>query len=669
MKSYLDQLQFEDRLRNSFIAKYLTNIRLVALLIMSIIVLGVASYIWLPRRLNPEVNIPIVVVSTVLPGAGPEDVESLVTIPLENQIKNADGIDIMSSTSNENVSNITLQFKSSVDVDEARDEVQRLVNNANDLPADATTPRVQSLDFEDVPVWQFALTSSADQATLETIATQLEQEIETVSNVDRVEVSGVEGKEIQITVDPTTIAELGVNPQQLASAITDATSALPAGNITTQQTDFAVSINPAVDTLDTLRNTPIQVNQQVMQLQDIATVQYRSAPYQSRSYLARPDGEIETAVSFAVYKTSGSDIESTQQAVEERVTTWLTPYDETIHLVTLENVAKEISDQFADLGSNFASTIVLVFLTLLVFLGIRQATIASLSIPMTFLVSFFIMNITGQTLNFLTMFSLLLALGLLVDDAIVIVQSMTAYSRTGRFSAEETGLLVWRDFIVPIWTTTITTVWAFVPLLLATGIIGEFIKSIPIVVSSTLLTSTAVAVLITLPMMIILLDVKVPKRVRTLGWILLALGAVGSIFGLTQAYAAPALPVIAVLTILLLIIAWRWRSDLLNSVHTSAKTVSASPWYTRTMQTLDTGLINLQPAVDRYQNFMNSVLENKTSKRQVIAAVVIFSIFSYLLVPLGFVQNEFFPETDSDIMYVAVELPSGSNRELTETKT
>ncbi len=669
MKSYLDQLQFDKHLRNSFIAKYLTNFRLVALLVMTIVVLGVASYVWLPRRLNPEVNIPIVVVSTVLPGAGPEDVESLVTIPLENEIKNADGIDIMSSTSNENVSVITLQFKSSVDVDEARDEVQRLANNANDLPSDATTTQVQSLDFEDVPVWQFAITSSADQATLETIATQLEQEIEAISNVDRVEVSGVESKEIQITVDPTTIAELGVNPQQLASAITDATSALPAGNITTQQTDFAVSINPAVDTLDTLRQTPIQLNQQVMQLQNIATVQYRSAPYQSRSYIAQGDGAIETAVSFAVYKTSGSDIESTQQAVEERVTTWLTPYEETIHLVTLENVAKDISDQFADLGSNFASTIVLVFLTLLVFLGIRQATIASLSIPMTFLVSFFIMNITGQTLNFLTMFSLLLALGVLVDDAIVIVQSMTAYSRTGRFSAEEAGLLVWRDFIVPIWTTTITTVWAFVPLLLATGIIGEFIKSIPIVVSSTLLTSTAVAVLITLPMMIILLDLKVPKRVRILGWVLLVLGAVGSILALTQTYAAPAMPVIAVLTIILLVIAWRWRADLLTSVQTSAKTVSASPWYSRTVQTLDTGLINLQPVVDRYQNFMNSVLENKTSKRQVIAAVVIFSIFSYSLVPLGFVQNEFFPETDSDIMYVSVELPSGSNRELTETKT
>src|SRR5207237_232097 len=135
----------------------------------------------------------------------------------------------------------------------------------------------------------------------------------------------------------------------------------------------------------------------------------------------------------------------------------------------------------------------------------------------TFLSAFTFMTITGLSLNFLSLFSLLLSLGLLLDDTIVVITGITAYYKTGKFTPVEAGILVWRDFIVPIWSTTITTVWAFLPLLIATGIIGEFIKTIPIVVAATLYSSTAIAVLITLPLMMVILKFHVPKRVKILG--------------------------------------------------------------------------------------------------------------------------------------------------------
>ena len=196
------------------------------------------------------------------------------------------------------------------------------------------------------------------------------------------------------------------------------------------------------------------------------------------------------------------------------------------NVVEVVDYAKLINDQFNELSKNFAVTIFLVFIVLLLILGIRQAVLASFTIPLSILVSFLVMRISGISLNFLSLFSLLLALGLLVDNAIVILSAITSYHKSKRFSSEESGLLVYKDFFSPVWATTLTTVWAFLPLLLSTGIIGEFIKTIPIVVSATLIASTLIAFYITIPIMIFALNPKVPKRVIVLFYIL---GAVGFI--------------------------------------------------------------------------------------------------------------------------------------------
>src|SRR5581483_4817086 len=139
------------------------------------------------------------------------------------------------------------------------------------------------------------------------------------------------------------------------------------------------------------------------------------------------------------------------------------------------------------------------------------ALVSAFSAPLSFLIAFSVMNATGITLNFLSLFSLILSLGLLVDDTVVIISAMTLYHRTGRFTPLQTGLLVWRDFLIPVFTTTITTVWAFLPLLLSTGIIGEFIKSIPIIVSTALMGSFLVSIFITLPLIIILFTANLPR--------------------------------------------------------------------------------------------------------------------------------------------------------------
>jgi HAE1 family hydrophobic/amphiphilic exporter-1 len=163
--SYLYRLQFLPEMANTFVAKYISNIRIVLLSVISIALLGTAAYFNLPKRLNPEVKIPIVTIVTVMPGASSRDIEQLVTVPIEDKVRNLKGLDTVSSSSLENISVMTIQFVSSVDRDKAKDDVQSAVDSAS-LPTNAQSPQVKALDFEDQPVWTFALTGNASYPDL-----------------------------------------------------------------------------------------------------------------------------------------------------------------------------------------------------------------------------------------------------------------------------------------------------------------------------------------------------------------------------------------------------------------------------------------------------------------------------------------------------------------------
>src|SRR5258708_3929000 len=247
-----------------------------------------------------------------------------------------------------------------------------------------------------------------------------------------------------------------------------------------------------------------------------------------------------------------------------------------------------------------------------------------------------------MTINFLTLFAFLLALGLLVDDTIVTVSAMTTYYKTGKFTPQQTGLLVWRDTIVPIWSTTITTIWSFVPLLLSTGIIGEFIKPIPIVVTVTMLSSTAIAVLITLPIMIVLLKPNVAKRVQVFGKILLLLLSAGILLAFLSKN--PLLPIIRVSYIVFLL-------GFFPAFSTLAKMVTIRITQNRflhratqlTQRFMDRGVIDIEGFSQAYYRTIIRILNSRSARIKVIVAIILYAVMSFMLLPLGLVKNEFFP--------------------------
>lgn len=655
--TYLKKLKFDPRLKDSLIAKYLRSTRLVILIVLTIIILGVYSYINLPRNINPEIKIPLIIITTVIPGAGPSDVESLVTIPLEDSIRSIQKIKTIQSVSRDSVSVITAEFNSGVDPEKARENVKSAVDAALDLPQDAQTPKVQKLDFENQPIWSFEIVGKGDDASLIRFARELEKNLEDLPSVDKVFISGLEEQEIQILIKSEIISSYSINPQLLISAIKNSLKSLPAGSLKTADSNFAFTIDPAIISVDNLRSIRVNLSENIANLSDIAIVSERSKPNQAPSYIATNNSEPFRAVSFDIFRVSTSRIDKTVQ--ESKLVVKNKIENSQFKIYSVSNVGEILDEQFKDLQRDFSLTVILVAIILFIFLGFRQAAVAGTAIPLTFLITFTVMSITGIALSFISTFSLLLSLGLLVDDTIVVISAMTAYQRTGKFTPFQTGLLVWKDFLTPVLTTTVTTVWAFLPLLIATGIIGEFIKPIPIVVSSTLIASIFVALFITLPFIIFLLKPDMPLRVviflRILGIIVLII----SFYLLIPRNTIFLLQLLAFA--IFLFITFRIRSLL-------AKRLFVVFRNNNFLKIIKTKFIDFQKLSREYKILIRSILLSKKARRQTIIMVIIFSLFSYLLFPLGFVKNEFFPKTDQDFLYINVEYPAGTNLEKTNAE-
>jgi len=652
--SYLKHLVFDNKLANSLQAKYLRNPRLLVLLLLIIVTLGAYSYLNIPRRLNPEIKIPLVIISTVLPGASPTDVESLVTKPVEDSLGGVQNIKTFTSTSRDSVSIVQIEFDSGTDGEKAASDVKTAVDSV-DLPADAQDPNVAKVDFEQFPVWSFSLTSkSGDTASLITFSRELKDRLEGISSVDQVTVSGLEEQEIQILIKPEAISTYGFNPQQILATLPNSLKAFPAGNLRTENFSYTLSVDPTISSIDDIRNIKINVGSEIVNLSDIAIVSERSKPSQPQSFVAKEKETPNQSVSFSVFKSENANINQSVEDAKKTTEELMKNYEGSFNLFATSDVADEIDHQFNELIRDFILTVILVFVAMLIFLGLRQAVVASLSIPLTFLISFIGMYVFDISLSFISFFSLLLVLGLLVDDTIVVISAVTSYYRSGKFTPFQTGLLVWRDFIVAIFTTTLTTVWAFIPLLLSTGIIGEFIKPIPIVVSTTLMASFFVAMFITLPVIVFLLKPNIPVRVKNLIYVLIALGTLAFIVAVSGK--GPLLIIEVLIFGIILFLFYKMRNKAWDNFNEKLK----EP--TQKYKTfLDTGLISLESFSIKYQVFIKSILLSQRKRRLVIAFVIIFSVFSYLLLPLGFVKNEFFPKIDAENVIVTVELPAGTN--------
>lgn len=655
--SFLDRLTFDTNLRKTFIASYFKNIRTIVLVVLTLTFAGLATFLSLPKELNPNIQIPIVFVSTLFPGTSPEDIEQLVTIPLEDAVNGLSGVQKSSSVSQENISRISIEFESGIDPEKARRDVENAINTVTTLPADAETPEVQVLDFQNQPVLNFILSGDTDNASLTRFADLLEERLKDLSGVEKVSVSYRKEEEISLILKPEVIAEHHLKPLSIAQSIASALGNYPGGNLSTKGTAFALTQSTSGDTIAALRSLPLSLNGDILPLGDIVTLKTEPKRNAPESFYADHTTTPKRGIVFSVFKTDTADTAKVVSDIFSTAEALSAPYGTQFLFEPIFDGAKEIKKSFDQLFHDFAITILLVFVVLFTFFGLRQSVIAALAIPLTFLGTFLVMSATGISINFIALFSLLLALGILVDNAIVIISAMASYERTGKFTPDEVALLVWRDFRVVIFTTTITTVWAFLPLLLASGIIGEFIKPIPVVVSSSLGISALVALLIVIPLMAMLLKGSFPRRVILLLYAILFIALSGLLYILIPA--GPYKLLLFLSAILILFLIGKISHALRNKI--AAYEASHFAIFFKKIHALSgDGLFNFDPLAHRYEHFIAGILDSKSARRKTIAALIIFSVLSYALVPLGYVVNEFFPESDQETIYVSVELPKNT---------
>ena len=464
------------------------------LLMIVLILMGLTSLIAIPKESSPEVVIPMGIVSTVLRGASAEDTEKLITDKLESEIANVENIDKVTSSSQEGVSVITAQFNASADIEKSIQDLKDAVDRVKgELPADATDPMVMKINFADQPMLIVSISQDLSPAGMTALGDDLEIQLKKVEGVSKVEISGTRDREIQVVVRKEQLANYGLTLNQVIAAIAGANASSPIGSITVADVDypikFAGSIENAIEvpeiTIQTASGVPVY-------LRDVAFIADGLAAPSTFSRISVQGAPSENALTLNVYKKSGGDVtkiaKATREKIEELKKTTLSGAQVVVSLDTGELVKKDLSD----LTKTGLETIFLVMLVLFLTIGWRESLVAGLSIPLSFVIAFTGLYLSGNTINFMSLFSLILAIGILVDSGIVVAEAI--HTRLKKYgSAEGAAIASIKEYAWPLIAGTMTTVAVFAPLFFLSGIVGKFISSIPFTIIFVLLASIVVA--------------------------------------------------------------------------------------------------------------------------------------------------------------------------------
>jgi hydrophobic/amphiphilic exporter-1 (mainly G- bacteria), HAE1 family len=673
-QAYLDRLEFNPKLRNTWLNFFVTNFRVVILLIVIVSAAGIYSFLQLPRESNPEVKIPIAVVTTVLPGASPSDVEELVTKKIESGIASLKGVEKITSTSANSISSVTVEFDPREDLDDAIRSVRDKISTVSlTLTDDANDPTVTEISLDDQPILQLALTGPYDGFTLRKYAEELQDELESNPGIREVQISGGDQKEYQVAYLPDKLVLYGISPDQANQVISATNLAIPAGNFTSDKYIYSVRTDSRTFEPSEIESIPVSHTEtgSVVFLRDIATVSEHAIKKATASRLSFDNQKPQDAVALYIIKRTGTSVIKTVDEALETTDEVVKSFPAGIKYDVTENLGKFIERDFEQLTHDFLLTLILVFGVLFVIVGLKEAFVAGLAIPLVFFVTFAVLKYLGMTLNFLSLFSLILALGLLVDDAIVVVSATKQYLKTGKFTPEEAVLLVLNDFKVVLTTTTLTTVWAFLPLLFSSGIIGEFIKSIPVTVSITLIASLFVALMINHPLAAVLERIRLTKRIFYLvEIILIVLGAVFAMSGSAVGYALAGI----CLVLIVLMARWyerggkeqmvknaelvdkEWRDD--NLIKEKLRNQGNHDDTSLTSRLMH-GILRFDRILPVYDKYLHKVLSTRRRRLTTLAITFVLFIVAVMLPATGIVKTEFFPQSDEDYVYIDVRAPVG----------
>ncbi len=473
---------------------FLNKRQFTAILIAGLVVWGVSSAVFITKESAPEVQIPIGIVTTVLPGASSEDIERLVTDKIEDRLTNLPDLDKMTSSSKSGVSVVVVQFNASANIDKSIQKLKDEVDKAKpDLPEEAKAPNVSDVNFVDQPVQMISVSADLPFVSFAKLSDDLKRELQGVEGVSRVEVSGVRHREVQVVVRKENLSRYGISLPQVVGAIASANASLPAGSITVDNISYNINFEGSLDDVKDIGNIPLfPVGGEPIYLKDIASVSDGVEKATSYSRVAVSGKTSEQAMTLSIYKVRGYDVTKMTEAVRVKLDGLKNDLLKNSSVVITFDAGKEVKKDLRELTRTGLETIILVMLCLFASIGWKEAIVAGLSIPLSFLIAFIGLLYSGNTINFVSLFSLILAIGILVDSGIVVVEAIHTRSRImgDRTEAARQAL---REYAWPLIGGTMTTVAVFVPLFFISGVTGKFIATIPFTIIAVLIASIFVS--------------------------------------------------------------------------------------------------------------------------------------------------------------------------------
>lgn len=464
----------------------------IFLMALGIFLFGLVSYITLPRESAPDVKVPFVMVTTPYVGVSPRDIESLVTVPLENELAGLKGLKLMRSTSAEGVSIVFLEFEPDIIIEDALQRVRDRVNRARPkLPDDVEESQVRELSFTDIPVLIVTVAGPFDETVLKQLVEDLEDEVARLPGVLEAEVSGGTEREFQVLIDPGRLNHYGASLNDVVSAVEGENVNIPGGDVRVGDANLLVRTPAELVTAADIEEVPVIIKGGYpVRVKDLGRVRDGIA---DRTTYARMNGE--PAVSLRVKKRTGANIIGVADAVKEVVAAQSEAWPEGAEYRVLADQSRDIFDMVKELQNNIFTALILVVGVILFFMGFRNSLFVAIAIPLSMFVSFSVLQALGFTLNMVVLFSLILALGMLVDNAIVVVENIYRHLELGksRWRAAVDGT---SEMAMPVAASTATTIAAFFPMVFWGGIMGQFMGYLPKTVIVVLLASLAVALVI-----------------------------------------------------------------------------------------------------------------------------------------------------------------------------
>ena len=620
----------------------------VFVLIVMIFLAGIFSYKSMPREAFPEIVVPQIYVATPYPGNSALDIEKLITRPLEKEINGISGVEEIISTSIEGFSSIQVEFDFSVTPSEALQKVKDKVDAAKsdkdfptDLPAD---PTVQEMNFAElIPIMNINLSGDFSMDQLKEYGEYLEDEIEKVPEISKVDIRGIQDKEMEISVDLYKMEISKTSFNDIAMAIQNENMTISGGDLLEEGIRRNVRIIGEFKSAKEIEDIIVkQENNNIVYLRDIANVSFKE---QEKTSYAREFSQ--QVVMLDVTKRGGENLINASTQIDKIIADAKENYFPTnLYISKTNDQTNDTKTMVADLENSIILGVILVVLVLLFFLGIRNALFVGIAIPLSMFISFIILSFLGVTLNTMVLFSLVIALGMLVDNGIVVVENVYRLLDEGysKIDAAKYGV---GEVAMPIIASTATTLAAFLPIAFWPGMMGEFMRYLPITLIIVLTSSLFVALVINPMLTSVYMKIKEDevnfKRILIFSSVIFAVGVLFIIGGLiTESKGFNALGLILVL------------AGLLRVVNTKLLT-PGTEWFQN----------KFLPRIEKYyERILRYVLHGKRPRRfflgtfgLLISAFMLFGAFPPKIL--------FFPETPPKQVYVYLEYPIGTDIEKT----